>query len=361
MKRKIAFFLPNLGGGGAEKVMLNLAKVFAEDGFFIDMVLSKAEGPLLKKVPDNVRIIDLNSKSVSFSLPRLVSYLKMHQPSALLSALDHANVVAILAKSLSKMPVKIIASVHTTITMSVKNSSYWRGKLLPMFVKLCYPKADAIVVVSKKAAEDLLSVVKLKESQLKVIYNPVIDEDIFKLSEEPVEHPWFKEEHIPVILGVGRLGREKDFSTLIKAFKIVRETIPSRLMILGEGEERPNLEALIRKLDLQEWVKMPGFVENPYKYMKKASLFVLSSRWEGLSLVLIEAIALGVPVVSTNCPSGPSEILQGHEDLLVPVGDEQALARKMVEVLTKPWNRRIPTEQYTVKYAAERYLEVLEA
>ncbi len=331
---KIALFLPSLRGGGAERVMVNLARGFVERGLRVDLVLARAEGPYLSQVPKEVRVVDLGARRVLYSLPGLVRYLCRERPQAMLSALNHANIVAIWAKLLARVQTRLVVAEHNTLSRSTQNASSVRVKLLPFLIKTFYPYADAVVAVSRGVAEDLVTTTKLPMEKIKVIYNPVITPELFAKAEEPLDHPWFRPGEPPVVLGVGRLTQQKDFPTLIRAFALVRKERPARLMILGEGEERPKLEALVRELRLEEDVALPGFVDNPYKYMKRAAVFVLSSLWEGLPTVLIEAMALGTPVVATDCPSGPAEILEnGKWGHLVPVGEPLHLARAILKIL----------------------------
>jgi len=358
---KIALFLPSLHGGGAERVMVNLARGFVDKGLQVDLLLAKAEGPYLSEVPPTVRLIDLGSKRVLYSLPGLVRYLRGERPRALLSAMDHANVVALWAKKLARIPTRVVVSVHSTPSVATKRAKTMRGRMVPVLIQRFYPWADVIVAVSEGVAKDLVELTGLPEEKIHVIYNPVITPELFAKAEEPLDHPWFCPREPPVVLGVGRLTEAKNFSTLIMAFALVRQKRPARLMILGEGEERPKLEALVRELDLQDDVSLPGFANNPYKYIKRAALFILSSRWEGLPTVLIEALALGTPVVSTDCPSGPTEILEnGKWGKLVPVEDIQALARAMSEALAKP-ERPTPKawERFALETAFRQYEGVL--
>jgi glycosyltransferase involved in cell wall biosynthesis len=362
-KHHIALFLPSLRGGGAEKVMVNLALGFVEQGLKVDLVLAKAEGPYLSRVPEEVRVVDLGARRVLYSLPGLVRYLRRERPQAMLSALNYANIVAIWAKLLARVQTHLVVSEHNTLSYSTQNASSVRVKLLPLLIKIFYPYADAVVAVSHGVAEDLITMTGLPMEKVKVIYNPVITPELFTKAEEPLDHPWFRPGEPPVVLGVGRLTKQKDFPTLIRAFALVRKERPARLMILGEGEERPKLETLARELGIEEDFVLPGFVENPYKYMKRASAFVLSSRWEGLPTVLIEALALGVPVISTNCPSGPAEILEhGKWGCLVPVGEPHLLARAILEILQN--DVRIPShktawERFSKENAVIAYLQVL--
>jgi len=334
-KYKLSLFSPSLYGGGAERVMINLARGFAEKGHKVDLVLTKAEGPYLSQVPENVRIIDLKSSRVLYSLPGLIRYLRQENPYVLLSALDHTNVVALWAKKLSRVPTRVVVSVHSTLSKASINATNTRARLTPALVRIFYPWADAVVAVSRGVADDLIKLTKLPQEKVHVIYNPIVTPELFAKAEETLDHPWFTPGEPPVILSVGRLTPAKDYPTLIKAFDLVSKEMPARLMILGEGEERPRLEALIKERGLEEDVTLPGFVDNPYKYMKHAAIFVLSSQWEGFGNVLVEAMALGTPVVSTDCPSGPAEILEGGKwGKLVPVGDIETLARAVMATLT---------------------------
>lgn len=362
MEEHIGLFLPSLHGGGAERVMVNLARGFSEQGLKVDLVLSKADGPYLPQVPRDVRVVNLNAQRVLYSLPGLVQYLKEVKPRALLSALDHANVVAILARLLARVPVHLAVSVHSTLSQSSVRSTNLIGQLAPFWTRVFYPWADTIIAVSQGVAEDLVRISKLDERKVHVIYNPVVTSDLYTKAEELLDHPWFAADQLPVVLGVGRLTEQKDFTTLIRAFAIVKEVFPARLVILGEGEGRTCLEKFVRDLDLEDSVELPGFVSNPYKYIKRAAVFVLSSKWEGLPTVLIEALALGTPVISTNCPSGPSEILEGGKwGRLVPVGDAEALARAILCTLSgeKPISRREASKPYELQRVVASYVKAL--
>ncbi len=332
---KIALFLPSLRGGGAERVMVNLARGFSEKGLEVDLILAKAEGPYLSEVPAGVRVIDLHSSRVLASLPGLVHYLRRERPQALLSTLDHANIVALWACKLARVPNRLVVRVAANLSQSASNASSARGRLMPRLIHKFYPWADAVVAISQGVADDLVKTARLPRERIQVIYNPVVTPEILEKAEEPLNHPWFAPGEPPVILSAGRLTKQKDYPTLIRAFALVCRERPARLMILGEGEERPKLEALVRELDLDEDVSLPGFVDNPYAYMARSAVFVLSSAWEGFGNVLVEAMAVGTPVVSTDCPSGPAEILEGGKwGKLVPVGDIEALAEAIMATLT---------------------------
>jgi glycosyltransferase involved in cell wall biosynthesis len=363
MPEQIAIFAPSLSGGGAERVMVNLAGAFTKRGLKVDLVLAKAQGPCLAAVPPEVRLVDLRASSILASVPQLVRYLRQEQPTALLSALDHANVIALWARRLAGVPDRVVVSVHSTLSIAAQHAPRIRGQLMPFFARRFYPWADIVVAVSKGVAEDLAECTGLPRERIQVIYNPVVTSEINSLAESPLDHPWFVPGEPPLVLGAGRLSAEKDFPTLIRAFARARQQRGARLVILGEGEERPDLEALIRELGLGADVALPGFVDNPYAYMARAAVLVLSSRWEGFGNVLAEAMACGTPVVSTDCPSGPAEILEGGRwGPLVPMGDVAALTEAILAQLdsTAPAGM---VESVTARFhedrIVEQYLDVL--
>jgi glycosyltransferase involved in cell wall biosynthesis len=234
---------------------------------------------------------------------------------------------------------------------------------MPLLIRLFFPKAHAIVAVSNGVADDLSRVSGISRQSIRVIYNPVVSSTLIAKSTEPACHPWLSNDRIPVVVGMGRLTRQKSFETLIHAFATVRSQIPSRLIILGEGEERPFLERLMMNLGIAEDVDLPGFISNPYPFLSKASLFVLSSRWEGLPWVLIEALACGSKVVSTDCPSGPREILDnGAFGQLCPVENVSAMATAMIRALTGEFVAANPAnwlDLFSLETNSARYLDLL--
>jgi glycosyltransferase involved in cell wall biosynthesis len=327
-QKRLAFFVPSMRGGGAERTTLKLARGVAERGYAVDLLLAQAEGPYLSELPDSVRLIDLKAARVLSSLPALARYLRHERPNAMLSVLNHANIVALWARRMSGAATRIVVSERNTLSYSAQHASNRRGRLAPRLIKRFYPWADGIVAVSKGVADDLAHSASIPRECIRVIYNPIVTRELREKAQAPLDHPWFEPGQPPVVLGAGRLKAQKDFPTLIQSFARVRKRYPSRLMILGTGPERPALEALVAELGLEQDVSLPGFVENPYPYMARSALFVLSSKWEGLPGVLIEALSCGAPVVSTNCPSGPREILgEGQYGQLVPVGDVPAMTR----------------------------------
>jgi glycosyltransferase involved in cell wall biosynthesis len=361
-KEKIAIFLPSLRGGGAERVMVTLAKEFSMRGHKVDLVLTKAVGPYLELLPDSIRVIDLKARRVFNSLPGLVRYLRRNRPSAMLSAMGHANIIAIWARMISGVSLRLVVSERNTASVSRNNSTKHRSRLVHILCKWFYPVADVVVAVSQGVADDLVECFKINSDKIKVIYNPVVDPELSERAHEQIQHPWFDHGEAPVILGAGRLHRQKDFTTLIKAFALVRQKQSARLLILGEGEERPSLEGLIRKLGLELHAALPGFVDNPFQYMSQSEVFVLSSAWEGLPGVLIQAMACGAPVVSTDCPSGPIEIFEnGKWGRLVPVGDVEAMAEAICATLNEQKHPEVRKRaaDFGVDKAVDSFLRLL--
>ncbi|MBX9252832.1 glycosyltransferase [Desmonostoc muscorum CCALA 125] len=360
--KHIAFFVPTLHGGGAERATLNLLKGMLKSDVTLDLVIANAEGVFLKQIPEQVSIVNLGAGRVMKAILPLSHYLKENKPYALISHMSHANVVAVLAKKLARTETKLVLVEHNTL--SVSKSKLFRAKFLPFLMKWLYPLADAIVGVSTGVAQDLEFQLGLVRGKVSLIYNPVVDNDLLSKAKAPLEHCWFEKGNPPVFLAVGRLTEQKDFLTLIKAFALLRKQIMARLLILGEGECRSELEAMINKLKITDDVSLPGFVENPYVYMYNASAFILSSRWEGLPTVLIEAMACGCPVVATDCPSGSKEILAaGKIGTLVPVGDPVAMSSAMLNLLANSISVDVLVQRamdFSVEQATSKYLSLLE-
>lgn len=363
--KRIALYLPSLGGGGAERVMLNLVKAFSMYSYTTDLVLCKAKGPYLSQVPKNVRIVDLNKHRVIACILALRRYLQLERPTVLLSALDHANVAAIWAQRLSGVPTRIAVSVHSMVSRPYRKSLSFRVRvLMPQLMRTFYPWADKIIAVSHGVAQDLAQLTGIPLSCIQVVHNPIIMTEVLQLAKEPVEHQWFLPGQPPVILAVGRLTTVKDYPTLIRAFALVRKQCRAHLVILGEGEQRKELEKLIREMHIDRDVDLVGFKQNPYSYTARASVFVLSSTEEGFGNVLVEALAVGTPVVSTDCPSGPREILDGGKyGALVPVADPDKMASAILEAI-KSQDRSPDVKKramdFDINTISKRYIEVLD-
>jgi glycosyltransferase involved in cell wall biosynthesis len=360
-QHRVACFISDLADGGAQRAVVKLVGGMRARGLGVDVVLVNNEGTHLRRLDAGARIFDLASGRVAKAVVPLAQYLRRETPSALVSFLSHANVVAVAARALSRVNPRLVLVEQNTV--SAVRSDLRRDALLPALVRRAYPRADAVVGVSTGVAQDLVSCLGVPAHKVSVIYNPVVDQELLDAADAPSNHAWLEDESERVFVASGRLTQQKDFPTLIEAFRLLRDKATARLIILGEGEERGQLEALIMASGLSTDVDLHGFVENPYAYLSRADAFVLSSRWEGLPTVLIEALACGCPVVATDCPSGPREILEGGlYGTLVPVGDAAALCDAMYQVLkTRPAKQllREHAMNYSVDRAASRYIELL--
>jgi glycosyltransferase involved in cell wall biosynthesis len=361
---RLAVLLSFSGAGGVERMVLNLLPSFLQAGVEVDLlaILRRPEPELIRLNGSGMRVLDLGVTHTALSVPALVRYLRTERPVALLAAKDRAIRAAVLAKSLSRADTRLVGRLGTNLSAALENKPPLLRWLRTGPMRWLYPNVDRIVAVSEGVAEDTRRLAGLPAEQVTVVRNPVITPEMYEKSAAPVEHPWFAAD-CPIILGAGRLTRQKDFETLIRAFGRVRARRECRLVILGEGRLRGDLEKLAGDLGVGESVALPGHVRNPYAYMAKASLFALSSRWEGSCNVLTEAMALGTPVVSTDCPSGSAEILGGGRyGPLVPVGDAEKLADAMLYVLERPTESALLQEavaEYTAERSARHYLDVL--
>lgn len=361
--RLLAVMLSFSGQGGVERMMMNLVEGFVARGCRVDLLALGEPGTVLDRLPAGVTYVDLGVRHSTLAAPALARYLRKRRPAALLVAKDRAIRSAALARRLTGVSTRLIGRLGTNLSASLEGQSWLkrRSRYLPM--RWIYPMVDAVVAVSEGVAQDTRRITGLPADRVSVIRNPVVTAALLAQARQVIDHPWFGQGEPPVILGVGRLARQKDFPTLIRAFTRLRRERPGRLVILGEGNDRRALEALTAKLGIGEDVDLPGHVANPYAWMAKANLFVLSSIWEGSPNVLTEAMACGTPALATDCPSGPRELFaDGRYGLLVPVGDDAAMAAAMSRVLDGPppaGALREAVREYSVEVSAGRYLAVL--
>jgi len=356
--KKIALFIPDFGGGGAERIMLRLAGFFLKKGYIVDFVVVRKLGPLQYLLPQKANVIVLNSRRTAFSLPKLIKYLRKERPFAILSTLHTANWIAALAKMLSFNDTKSVIRVATYLSRKKHNSVSLDYHLNKLFYLVASRIAFSIIGISGGVANDLVQNIGLRAKNIRTIYNPAYSDDISLLANESLNHPWFDDKGI-VVVGVGNLTLTKDFNTLLKAFYLVRQKIKAKLIILGEGPERENLVKTARQLKLENDVMLPGFVKNPYSYMERASVFVCSSRYEGFANVIVESLAVNTPVVSTDCQSGPREILEnGKWGKLVPVGNAELLSNAIIETLReeKTIDLRQRAKQFDLEIIGNQYL-----
>lgn len=359
---RVALFLRNMAGGGAERAMLNLSRELVSQNIAVDFVLVHPEGSYMKMLPPEARVVALQARHWYVCLPALLRYLEREQPTAILAPSQPTIVVSLWARHLRGFSSRLITCVQNTVSVSHQDYKQpSRGLIRYTFPRLMR-KADGIVAVSEGVARDLAEFARVPTERVRVIYNPVVTPELREAAQQRPDHPWFAPGEPPVALTAGRLEHQKDHPTLLRAFAQVRAKRPARLMILGEGPDRPLLAALAQELGIADDVALPGFADNPFAYMKHAKVFVLSSLFEGLPTVLIEALACGAPVVSTDCPSGPREILAGGRyGQLVPVGDVAALAHALEgaldgKAMTPP---RESWEPYVQSRVAGQYRKLL--
>ena len=358
----IAMYLPTMAGGGGERVFAMLSGAFVERGHKVSLLLNKAEGPNLAHVHPAVRVVDLHAPRSVMAIPRIAGFIRRNRPDVLLSGLGVSNVIAVAGRALAAAPTAIVISIHSLLSSQIWPGDNWQYKTLRWVAPFAYPKADGIIVISDAVAEDLASITTIGRSRMTRIHNPLAP-DVWTQAEEPLDDPWFNDPDTPVLLGVGRFVPAKDFATLLRAFASVRERRATRLVILGEGQLRGDLTSLAKALGVAEHVRMPGYVTNPFPYMRQAAVFVLSSANEGFGNVIIEALACGTPVVSTEAGGAAAEILDGSSyGALVPVGDAAAMASAIEETLDHPPAKSAlvaRAKDFELLGVADQYLEVL--
>lgn len=360
---RLLIFIPSFGDGGVERMLVNLAGGFAALGVDIAFASKIEHGPYLDRLLPAVRRIVLASRNDRALTAELADSLRAERPAVLMSAKERDDRIALDAsRSLGQAAPRCFLRVGTSIATreNARKSLRLKAWLHRRALRKLYARCDGLLANSEGVARELIDYVGVAPERVNVVPNPTVTPDLEILAQEPLEHDWFAPGQPPVILGIGRLSRAKDFPTLIQAFALLRARRPCRLAILGEGGQRQALENLARRLGVAEDVSLPGFVSNPFAWLKRASLFVLSSQREGCPNVLIEALALGTPVVATDCPSGPREILAGGEHApLIPVGDPEAMSAAMAATLDAPPPAEFLREavrSYTVENSARAYL-----
>lgn len=349
--------------GGIERCFANMIPVWDRLGYRVDVVGFRNAVPFYPdELPSRVGFTHLHTRSRLATLFALRRYLHRYRPRAVIATGHVSNVILARTRRWSRdLPGQWMLNVQNDFVASRKDPTGRKRARKLREVRRIYPAADGLITTSRGVADNLTKHAGLGGLTIEVIPTGVITPDILRQAEEPVSHPWLAADRDrPVAVGVGRLAAQKDFPTLLRAFARVRDAVPARLLILGEGPERVHLEELARELGVAGDVALPGFVENPYAWMRKADVFVLSSAWEGFGNVVAEALGLGVPVVTTDCPSGPAEIVgYGRYGSIAPVGDPTALAEAVIETLTghrQNLNLEEIRQPLTNEHAARAYL-----
>jgi glycosyltransferase involved in cell wall biosynthesis len=391
----VAFLMGNLHGGGVQRMTMLLAEGLAAQGARVDLVVCDTQGELRNQIPSALHMVALEHANpiaarlavlradprgmaawlrplttIKYSsptlgcLPSLARYLRRARPDSLFSATSHLNIEAVLARRLAGVPTRLVISDRSHFS-SGKPRKAWRQRHLAAAMHRTYEQADAITAVSDGVADDIARSIGIARETITTLYNPTITPDFQARASQPIAHPWFADGAPPVLLAVGRTTFQKDFSTLLRAFARVRRDRPVRLAIIGEAnaKQAARLRDLAGELAVQEDFALLGYHPNPLPYMARAAAFVLSSRYEGFPNVLLEALACGTPVVSTDCPSGPSEILDGGAyGALVPVADDAALAAAIIATLADPPDRarlQARAAMFDYRTAIARYAAVL--
>lgn len=333
-KKTIAIVMPDLKFGGAERVAVNLANSLSQRNYNVHFIMLEATGEFLKELKSEIKIFDLKAKQIRGCIIPLIKYLWVYKPDSMLLSMWPLTIIGIIARWLSRVNTRIVVSEHTTWSQSDVVNIFKKGWKIKTTIRFIFPYADAIVCVSKGAADDLAEFALLDRNLISVIYNPVVNEKKFLKSIDLLPHEWWTGNHKRII-SVGALIPVKDHTLLIDAFNLLKQKINVKLLIVGEGDCRKNLESQIKSLGLGADVFLPGFIEEPAPYFQRADLSVLSSRAEGFGNVLVESLSVGTPVVSSDCRSGPNEILCGGKyGILVPQGDRNAMAEAMGKSLS---------------------------
>jgi len=359
--RLIALVAATRAWGGVERGLVSLANAFVERGFAVDLVLvQNSVVPYPGSLDPRVRIVRLKNRHKLTGIPRLLKYCRRRQPLVLLAAKYHACLMTLWAKAWLGASPTVCVSVRNTLSLNLTSPARRRQ------VRLWYPRADRILAVSQGVADDLVEHFAIPGSLVTPIYNPVVDEATQPRAHAAIDHPWLSESprREPIIIAAGRLVEQKDYPTLLEAFaELRRERGTGRLLVLGEGPERAKLTDQVARLALDQCVDLPGSVDDALPYIARAELFALSSLHEGLPNVLVEALAVGTPAVSTDCPSGPREVLQdGRLGCLVPPGDADALAKAMMHTLDAPPAREALQEAiapFEADHSVDQYLRVM--
>lgn len=362
--RPICFFLPSLAGGGAERVLITLANELSSRGTVIDLVIAtNQDQTYLHEIDENVKVIQLNCSRTIFSIPPLVNYINSRVPISILTTMAHSNLTGGIARLIAyRRDTKHI--IRQAISPgSIKYGNTLTNAIATQILKFIYRRAFCTISVS----EDMVPLIENTykgTSRIETIKNPVNAKKITLLAKQQMELriPW--SEYDLLVVGMGRLSKQKDFATLIRALDLVRESVDAKLIILGEGPERTNLTEDLERFNLKDHVWMPGFIENPFPFILKADVFVLSSIFEGLPNALIQALILGTPCVSTKCVTGPSEILEsGKLGSLVDIGDYKEMASTIISGTIKidQSTKNRLTSIYSVEEIADQYLALLTA
>lgn len=360
---KVLLVYLNLDQGGVQRMMVNVANYLSSKGYNVTIILCQRKGHYLNFVNKNVEILSLESDNRIKLIKYLTKYINKYRPEVLFTAVPHLNLIAIIAKLISGNSTRVIISERSNTIEEFRKSPVGAYKLSFTLIPILYRFADSIIAVSKGVASDLAKVALINPEKVTTVYNPAFNKKMLVEANETIEEVWLKDNSVPVVIGVGRLTDQKDFPLLIDAIKIVLIKRKVRLIIIGEGPLYTSLDEQIKKLKLEDYIKLAGFQSTPISWISKAQLFVLSSKWEGFGNIVVEALAAGTTIVSTDCKSGPAEILQnGKFGYLCKVGDKNDLAEKIEYALENPMPTnflRQRAENFDVDIVMKNYERIL--
>ena len=358
----IAFYMHDLSGGGVERMRLSLIAELRARGQAVSLVVGRRQGALAGQVPADLDVVELGCSGVLASALALARVLRRKRPDVLVASLDHNNIAAMLAGTLACTGTRVVVCQHNAL--SAERAAGWKYRAVPWLYWLLQSRAHGVVAVSHGVADDLAQAAGIPRGRITAIYNPVIGADFAARAAGPAPHPWLAETAAPVFVFAGRLTAQKDPLLLLQAFALLRQSADARLILLGEGPLLPTLQAEADRLGLAGAVLFAGFQANPLPWIAHAAGLVLASRYEGLGNVLVEALACGTPVVATDCPHGPAEILAGGAfGALVPVGDAALLADAMARTALAPRDRgRLQARAgcFTAAACADAHLALLQ-
>ncbi len=365
--KKVAIFTHGIKRGPFTRLGTTLARGFQEAGVDCDLVVLQATEEQKAKYPD-INVISLKVKRAVFSCLPLIKYLQQQQPEIVFAMPSYFNIIAILAKYLSGVKTKIVIGEHNICSLETKieHGDKLKIKYLPLLMRYIYPYGDGLIGVCADTLKDLVKEMKVApEIPMQVISNPIDVTQIQQVAQEATDHPCFENPDCPVILTVARMAKQKRLDLLIRAFAKVRETIPAQLLILGDGSLKEELEHLCQELQVHNYVFMPGYDPNPYKYMSACDVFVLYSAWEGCPVALEEAIACGAAVVVNDAPGGSKEVVDnGQYGMVVPHDNPEALAIAIAKIINNPQIKQhyqqkalIRAKEFQYQKISQQYLD----
>lgn len=362
---KVIVLLGSFSGGGSERAMINFSNGLIERGATVDVLVGRTEGPFRFLLSDKANVIELGGGMLK-SIRKIRSHIDASKETIVFASQLHVNIAAMLSVAFKGSQHKVVLREATTPSKQLERATTLGKKALIRLSRILFKKADHIIAVSDVSKEDAIEFYDLDPKRITTVFAPFITEDFLKQADQMVHHPWF-DEGFRVVTSMGRVMPVKDFGTLIKAFGLARKVEDSRLMIIGNTDRDvayfSELQTLVQELRLEDYVEFVGFQSNPFPYLSHTHVYVLSSLFEGLPGSLVQALGLGCQIVSTDCKSGPSEILKGGSlGRLVPVGDHVAMSSSIIDALrSERWNGKTleKVEEFTEKSSIEKLLSIL--